>query len=133
VGVAQSASPASRHHDCLAHPQQIGGHPAFGTHLRAGRHGDGQVFARFAVLSSTFAGPTAFGSEVSASGELEQRRNPGASDQIDASAPTTVPAVRSSQWDELFTSEGHDTIAAVPSFYPDCRLVNVNTHQFVTI
>ena len=68
------------------------------------------------------------GSEVPTAGELEQGRNARLGHQVDASAATTVAAVRPAEGNELLASEGHDAVAPIPSFYPDSGFVDVNRH-----
>src|SRR5260370_36111849 len=83
------------------------------------------------MLASTPSGATGVRAQVSPADELEQCRHAGAGHQVDAATPPAVAAVGATEGHELLTSERHDAVAAVPSFYPDSAFVNVDTHASV--
>ena len=128
VRVAQATPPTAGYHHAIARAHQVRGQPVLGTDVRAGRDGDEQILACLAMLTRTSAGTAAVGSEVPPAGELEQRRNARPGHQVDAAAAPTVSTVGAAEGDKLLTSERHNPVATVPSFYPDACFVDVYRH-----
>src|SRR5262249_7316001 len=130
VRVAQAAAPTPRDHDHVAGVDQIRGQPIVRADLRTGRDVDDQILTSLAVLARASPVATFFGMEVTLAGEVEQRRYASTSDEVDAAAASTIAAVGPAKRHEFLPTERDDTVAAVPSFYPDLRLVYVNAHVF---